>query len=161
MVIGRLTDFASSPRGKWVTVVVWMIAAGWLISQLPTLNEATENEQALFLPGDAEATRAYRFAQERFPSAGTPVLIVFREPAGLGPAAYQGAAGIAAWLSGPDAPDNVTRVLSPDPSTGRRSGLVSTDGTTMYVFVEVTGEPAEQPFSIRWRPSANVRHPWI
>ena len=145
-MLGHLTDFASGPRGKWVTVVAWLFAAGLLISQLPMLNEATENEQALFLPRDAEATRAYQFAQERFPSAGTPVLIVFREPAGLRPAAYQGAARIATWLSGPDAPDNVTRVFSPDPTTGQRSGLVSTDGTTMYVFVEVAGEPAEQPF---------------
>ena len=145
-MLGHLTDFASGPRGKWVTLVVWIIAAGLLISQLPALNDVSENEQALFLPKDAEATRAYQFAQERFPSAGTPVLIVFREPTGLGPDAYQAAAQIAGWLSGPDAPDNVTRVLSPDATMGQRSGLVSADGTTMYVFVEVTGEPAEQPF---------------
>ena len=146
-MLGHLTDFASSPRGKWVTLVVWLFAAGILISQLPALSEASENEQALFLPGDAEATQAYQFARERFPSAGTPVLIVFREPAGLGPTAYEAAAQVAVWLSGPDAPDNVTRVLSPDAAMGQRSGLVSPDGTTMYVFVEVAGEPAEQPFT--------------
>ena len=160
MVLGRLTDFASGRRGKWVTLVAWFFAAGLLISQLPTLNEATENEQALFLPGDAEATRAFEFGRDRFPSAGTPVLIVFREPAGLGPSAYAAAAQVSAWLSGPDAPDNVTRVLSPDPARGPQSGLVSPDGTTMYVFVEVGGEPAEQPFletvqSIRDRASSS------
>ncbi|MDE0234522.1 MAG: MMPL family transporter [bacterium] len=146
-MLGHLTDFASSPRGKWVTLVAWLFAAGLLISQLPMLNEATENEQALFLPGDAEATRAFEFAQERFPSAGTPVLIVLRDPAGLGPASYEAAARIADWLSGPEAPDNVGRVLSPDPAMGQRSGLVSPDGTTMYVFAEVLGEPAEDPFT--------------
>ena len=146
-MLGRLTDFASSPRGKWVTLIAWLFAAGLLISQLPMLNEATENEQALFLPGDAEATRAFEFAQERFPSAGTPVLIVLRDPAGLGPASYEAAARIADWLSGPDAPGNVGRVLSPDPAMGQRSGLVSPDGTTMYVFAEVLGEPAEDPFT--------------
>ena len=71
-MFGRLTDFVSSPRGKWITLAAWVLAAGLLISQLPTLNEATQNEQALFLPRDAEATRAYEFAREHFPSEGTP-----------------------------------------------------------------------------------------
>ena len=53
-MLGYLTDFASSPRGKWVTLVAWLFAAGLLISQLPMLNEATENEQALFLPATPE-----------------------------------------------------------------------------------------------------------
>ncbi len=146
-MLRHLTDFASSPRGKWITLVAWLFAAGLLISQLPMLNEATENEQALFLPSEAEATRAFEFARENFPSAGTPVLVVFREPAGLGPGAFAASAELAGWLSGPQAPDNVNQVLAPDPATGRRSGLVSPDGTTMYVFVEVVGEPAEQPFT--------------
>ena len=145
-MLGRLTDFVSSPRGKWVTVVVWIIVAGLLISQLPSLGDATENEATLFLPKEAESTLAYELARERFPSAGTPALVVFHEPAGLGPGAYSAAGEIEAWLSGPDAPDNVLRVLSPDAATGQEAGLVSPDGTTMYVFVELDGEPAEQPF---------------
>ena len=145
-MLGLLTDFASSRRGKWVTLVVWLIAAGSLISQLPALAEANENEQALFLPRDAEATRAYRFAQERFPATGTPVLIVFRQSDGLEPGAYAAAAEIAGWLSSPAAPVNVGQVLSPDPVMGQRTGLVSPDGTTMYVFVEVGGEPADRAF---------------
>ena len=145
-MLGLLTDFASSRRGKWVTLVIWVIAAGALISQLPRLDEAGENEQALFLPRDAEATRAYRLAQERFPAAGTPVLVVFQEAGGLGPPAYAAAAELASWLTGPEAPANVGQVLSPDPVMGQRFGLVSPDGTTMYVFVEVSGEPAEDAF---------------
>ena len=83
-MLGRITDFASSPRGKWATLIVWLVVAGLLISQLPRLSEVRENEAALFLPADAESTRAYEFARERFPSAGTPVLIVVREPDGHG-----------------------------------------------------------------------------
>ena len=66
-MFGRLTDFVSSPRGKWITLASWVVVAGVLLSQLPSLDEASENEQALFLPGDAEATRAYEFAREHFP----------------------------------------------------------------------------------------------
>ena len=145
-MFGRLTDFVSSPRGKWITLVTWLVVAGLLITQLPRLHEAMENEQAHFLPRDAEATRAYEFAREHFPSTGTPVLIVFREPGGLGPAAYAAMAEMASWLSGPDGPKNVTQVLSPDAVTGTQSGLVSADGTTMHAFAEVVGEPADPPF---------------
>ena len=82
-MLGLLTDFVSSPKGKWITLAAWLIAAGVLISQLPGLGESTENEAALFLPEDAEATRAYQLARDRFPSDGTPVLVVFRDPEGL------------------------------------------------------------------------------
>ena len=146
-MLGRLTDFVSSPRGKWVTLAAWIVAAGMIISQLPGLGEASENEQALFLPEDAEATRAFELGRERFSSAGTPVLVVFREPGGLGPPAYGAAADLGAWLSGPEAPDNVVQVRAPDAAGGQPSGLVSPDATTMYVFVEVAGEPGEQPFA--------------
>ena len=144
-MLGGVTDFVSSPRGKWITLLVWILLAGTLISQLPRLAEVTENEQALFLPGDAESTRAFELARERFPADGTPTLIVVREPAGLSAATFAAVADLEAWLTGPDAPDNVIQVRSPGPGAG--SGLVSPDGTTLYVFVELAGEPAEDAFS--------------
>ena len=71
---------------------------------------------------------------------------MFREPGGLGAAAYGAAADLAGWLSGPDGPENVTQVLSPDAVADSQSGLVSADGTTMYLFAQVVGEPADDPF---------------
>ena len=146
-MLGGVTDFVSSPRGKWITLLVWVVLAGTLISQLPRLADVTENEQALFLPGDAESTRAFELARERFPADGTPTLIVVREPAGLSAPTFSAVAELEAWLTGPDAPDNVIQVRSPDPASGAASGLVSPDGTTLYVFVELAGEPAEDAFS--------------
>ena len=146
-MLGLVTDFVSSPRGKWITLLVWIVLAGTLISQLPRLAEVTENEQALFLPGDAESTRAFELARERFPADGTPTLIVVREPAGLSESTFAAVADLEAWLTGPDAPDNVIQVRSPDPASDVDSGLVSPDGTTLYVFVELAGEPAEDAFS--------------
>ncbi len=145
-MLGRVTDFASSARGKWVTLLVWILLAGALISLLPRLDEVTENESALFLPEDAEATRAFDLARERFPSAGTPTLIVVREPTGLSDPTRAAVADLEAWLTGPDAPGNVIRVRAPAPGEGAASGLVSPDGTTLYVFVEIFGEPAETGF---------------
>ncbi len=146
-MLGLVTDFVSSPRGKWVTLLAWVVLAGMLISQLPRLAEVTENEQALFLPGDAESTRAFELARERFPADGTPTLIVVREPTGLSESTFASVADLEGWLTGPDAPDNVIQVRSPDLASGAGSGLVSPDGTTLYVFVELAGEPAEDAFS--------------
>ena len=145
-MLGRATDFASSRRGKWVTLVVWILFAGALISQLPRLDEVTENEAALFLPEDAEATRAFDLARERFPSAGTPTLIVVREPTGLSDPTWAAVADLEAWLTGSDAPGNVIQVRAPARGEGATSGLVSPDGTTLYVFAELAGEPAEVEF---------------
>ena len=144
-MLGRITDFASSPRGKWATLLAWLVLAGLLLSQLPRLSEVRENEAALFLPADAESTRAYELAQERFPSAGTPALIVFREPDGLSPPSFAAAAGLAAWLTSPDAPENVIQVRAPS-AADPGSPLVSPDRTTLYVLAAIAGEPAEPPF---------------
>ena len=145
-MLGRLTDFASSRRGKWVTLLAWIVLAGALISLLPRLDEVTENEAALFLPSDAEATRAFELSRERFPAAGLPALIVVREPAGLSAPTFAAVAELEAWLTGPEAPGNVIAVRAPAPGEGDASGLVSPDGTTLYVFAELAGEPAEDAF---------------
>ena len=145
--MGAVTDFVSSPRGKWITLLLWIAATAVLISQLPQLADVSENEAALFLPADAESTRAVELAAERFPAAGTPTLVVIREPAGLSEPTWEAVAELEAWLAGPDAPDNIRRVLAPPPGEGQASGLVSPDGTTMYVLVDITGEPAEDAFA--------------
>ena len=145
--MGTLTDFVSSPRGKWTTLLLWIAVAGLLVSQLPQLADVSENEAALFLPADAESTRAVEFARERFPATGTPTLVVVREPGGLSDPTWAAVAELEAWLESPEAPGNIRQVLAPRPGEGQASGLVSPDATTLYVLVEITGEPAETEFA--------------
>ncbi len=146
-MLGALTDFASSPRGKWITIATWVVVAGLLLSTLPRLDEVRENEQALFLPSDAESTQAFELANERFPDDGTPALVVFREAAGLSDAALAAAAELSAWLVSDEAPSEVRSVRSPSLTRESADGLVSADGTTLNIFVDVVGEPAEPEFA--------------
>ena len=146
-MIGAITDFVCERRGKWITFVVWLVAAGVLISQFPQLADVSENDRVLFLPDDVESTRAVEFQQERFPASGTPVLIVVREEAGLSPQTWAGVAVLETWLTGPEAPDSVRQVRAPASQQGAESGLVSADRTTLYVFVDLSGEPAETAFA--------------
>ncbi|MXW59814.1 MAG: hypothetical protein F4124_05415 [Acidimicrobiia bacterium] len=69
-MLGAVADFVGSPRGKWVTFLFWIVAAGALIWQLPHLADVAENDRALFLPADAESTQAVELEQERFPASG-------------------------------------------------------------------------------------------
>ena len=142
-MIGLLTDFVSSPRGKWITLLIWLAASVALISQLPQLDDVRENEEALFLPADAESTRAFDLARERFSGEGTAALVIVREAGGLSPQTQEAAADLAAWLAGPDAPANIIRALAPEPG----SALISPDGTTLTILASIEGEPAEQPFA--------------
>ena len=121
--MGTLTDFVSSPRGKWITLLLWIAVAGLLVSQLPQLADVSENEAALFLPADAESTRAVEFARERFPATGTPTLVVVREPGGLSDPTWAAVAELEAWLGSPEAPGNIRQVLAPDPGKDRRPAL--------------------------------------
>jgi len=145
--MSKVTDFVSSPRGKWITLLLWVVAAGLLVSQLPQLADVSENESALFLPADAESTRAVDLARERFPATGTPTLVVVREPGGLSEPTWAAVAELEAWLQSPEAPDNIRQVLAPRPGQGQTLGLVSSDATTLYLFVDITGEPAESEFA--------------
>ena len=146
-MLARLTDFASSPRGKWITIASWVIVAGVLLSTLPRLEEVRENEQALFLPSDAESTRAFELASERFPNDGTPALVVFREAGGLSDEALAAAAALSEWLVSDAAPSEVRSVRSPSLTPESAGELVSEDGTTLNVFVDIVGEPAEPEFA--------------
>ncbi len=145
--MSTVTDFVSSPRGKWITLLLWVVAAGLLVSQLPQLADVSENESALFLPADAESTRAVDLARERFPATGTPTLVVVREPGGLSEPTWAAVAELETWLESPEAPDNIRQVLAPRPGQGQTLGLVSPDATTLYLFVDITGEPAESEFA--------------
>jgi len=48
MVLGVLTDFPSSRRGKWIVILSWIVLGAVLLPLAPTLDEVTENEQSAF-----------------------------------------------------------------------------------------------------------------
>ena len=142
-----LTDFASSKKGKWITLIIWLIGAAILISSLPRLDQVQENNQALFLPANAESTNAFELAQKKFPSDGTPTIIVFHNDEGLSNEVFLAERDLTKWLMSVEAPDNIKQVLSPSLSPNLATSLISQDKTTMNIVVEITGEPAESEFS--------------
>jgi RND superfamily putative drug exporter len=74
----------TGPRGRWVTVAVWLLigAAGLLAHA--HIDDVTAAGQSSFLPADSESTRALE-ALQRVSSGGedVPVVVVFERPGGL------------------------------------------------------------------------------
>ena len=80
----RLANAVTGPRGRWVTIAVWLaIGVAGLLAHAH-LNEVTAAGQSSFLPADAESTRALdRLEQSQQSGEEVPTVIVFERNGGL------------------------------------------------------------------------------
>lgn len=73
----------TGPRGKWTTLLVWVVLAGVLSALLPTVNSQEQNNAAN-LPDSFPSVQAELVAQREFPNAeGVPALLVWHRAGGL------------------------------------------------------------------------------
>jgi RND superfamily putative drug exporter len=73
----------AGPRGKWVTLVLWIVITGALSALLPSVN-SQENNNAANLPESFPSVQAEEVAKREFPNAeGIPALIVWHREGGL------------------------------------------------------------------------------
>ncbi|HEX7245300.1 MAG TPA: MMPL family transporter [Solirubrobacterales bacterium] len=79
-----LVSAVTGPRGRWVTVGVWLaLALAGLLARLH-IGDVTAAGQSSFLPADAQSTRALDALQRNFKGGDdVPVLVVFDRPGGL------------------------------------------------------------------------------
>jgi putative drug exporter of the RND superfamily len=147
MGLHRITDFSSSRRGKWITLLIWIVLAGLIVPLTPRLAEVRSGEGSLFLPADAESAVAAELVRERFPDSGTPAIIVLRNEDGLTEADFEAARNINDFLLSEEAGEEVNGVISIFTVPQAESDLLSDDNTTMTIIANVTGDVAEQPFT--------------
>jgi RND superfamily putative drug exporter len=84
-MVERLTAAVTGPRGRWMTVVVWVaLGIAGLVGRTQ-IGEATAAGQASYLPKHSESTRAVELLQRDFKGGDdVPVLVVFERDGGLG-----------------------------------------------------------------------------
>jgi len=147
-VLHWLTDFSSSRRGKWIVIVAWIVLAAVIVPVAPKLSDVLSNGSASFLPEGAESTRVNELVKERFPSSGTPAILVFHRDGGLTDADKEAAKALGEWLVSGDAPENIDRngVVSIFTVPQAAGSLVSEDGTTMTMIVTITGDTNNDPY---------------
>lgn len=145
-MLDRIAALSASRHLKWVVIVAWVAFVAAITVIAPTLGSVTSNDDETFLPEDAESTRVSQLIDQYFPSAGTPAIVVFRNPAGLSDADLAEVRRFSDWATSVDAPGNIRGVVSVFTTPEAADSLRSNDGTTMTVIVNVTGEPGNQPY---------------
>lgn len=77
--LSPITDWVSTKRGMWITIITWLLLAA-VLTFGPSLNDyKVANFQSL--PDDAEAIIADKKMNEYFPNdQGTPGILVFQNP---------------------------------------------------------------------------------
>ncbi|GAA3400980.1 MMPL family transporter [Paenibacillus hodogayensis] len=73
----------TGPRGKWVTLLLWVVIAGALSAVWPAVNSQVNNNAAN-LPESFPSVQADEVAKREFPNAdGVPALLVWHREGGL------------------------------------------------------------------------------
>ena len=141
-MINRVTDFSSSPKGKWIVIAVWVLVAAVVIPLSPMLSDVTNNDSSSFLPDGAESTEVQALVEERFPADTTPAIVVFHNEDGLTEEQKAAADELGKWAMSDSAPDNIDQngIVSIFTAPQAAEGLVSDDGTTMTMVIGVSGD---------------------
>jgi putative drug exporter of the RND superfamily len=147
-VLSRITDFSSSPWGKWIVIAVWLLVAAILIPLSPMIADVTNNDSETFLPEGAESTEVRALVEERFPSDTTPAIVVFHNPDGLADDERAVAEELGRWAQSNDAPEALdgNSVVSMFTVPQASAQFVSADGTTMTMVIGVAGDPNSNAF---------------
>jgi len=131
-------------RLRYLVVAAWAIAAVLLTLLAPSLTEVGSADQAAFLPRQAEAMVAQDALDRAFPdeaSAGTAT-IAFSRPGGLTDADRTYILATAAWITGPDAPPALARIVAGVVGAGDHPELASllrsTDGELELLQVQLS-----------------------
>ena len=98
-VIGRVAAGVTGPRGRWVTLGVWVALGIAGLLARTQIGNVTAVGQASYLPAHAQSTRALDALQRNFKGGDdVPVLVVFDRPGGLSAADLNAIGGLGAGL---------------------------------------------------------------
>jgi putative drug exporter of the RND superfamily len=147
-MFSRLGSFAV--RFRWFIIAAWFLVAIVLTAVAPNINDVAVSDQRAFLPASAPSLDANAVVKKYFPDRVSPSSAVVVVDAGAGNRADQGAAadfvnGLTAWLTGPDKPAGVDRVVSPalgDEQT--KAGLTSPDKQVALVLTRFAAVGTEE-----------------
>ncbi|GAA3388511.1 MMPL family transporter [Cryptosporangium minutisporangium] len=127
-------------------VTGWLVLAAIAPMLAPTTDEVTDNEGPGAAPATAESVRATQLLAEAFPDgAGTPAIVVLRNPTGLTDRDLAEVRRITERLTGDGRPAGVRGVVSVATSS-EAAGLRSADGTTTMIVTGIELDPADPAF---------------
>ena len=142
-----ITDAATSRRGKFVTMITWLVAAIVLVLVAPKLASIYNNTVTQSIPSDANSLQAQQVLLKEFPgSRGTPAILVFYDKNGLSNSDTTLTKQLNDWLISSGRPVDVGSVLSVYTIPQAASQLISKDKTTMTMIVTLNGSTTDAAF---------------
>ncbi|GCE24157.1 MMPL family transporter [Dictyobacter kobayashii] len=142
-----LTDSATGKRGKFVTIIVWLLIAIVLVVTAPKLADIYDNGSTQDIPSNAGSQVAQRLQLDKFPgSRGTPAILVFSDEKGLSADDKATIKKVSDWLGSSQKPASVDKVLSIYTVPQAASQLVSQDNKTMTIIANMTGSSSDTQF---------------
>lgn len=142
-----LTDRVTGKVGRWVTLALWLLAAGLLSGLAPKLANLYDNNASSAI-GNQESVQAQKLIQQHFPNQrGLPAIIVFSDANGLSDADYAKAQQVSDWLTTGAHPQQLGPVVSIYTVPQARPQLVSADGKAMTMVVPLTVGSSDPAFS--------------
>ncbi len=137
-ILHTITDAASSRRGKFVTMGLWLVLAVVLVLIAPKLADIYNNAGTSGIPSDAPSTIASQLQTKEFPgSRGTPAILVFYDRSGLSSDDLAKVKQVSDWLTSAQKPSAVTTVLSSTTVPQAAKQLTSKDNTTITVVATI------------------------
>jgi len=141
--VHNVYSFSASPKGKWITVILWIVLGGLAIALAPKLID--ETNPVNFLPDNADSTTAYELVLEKFPAEGTAAIVVLSDSLGR-EQGFKGAEKFSAWLDSGDAPSQVQSSITVYNNPQAAANLMSADGLAMTMVIDMVGNPAQDEF---------------
>ena len=112
-ILHAITDGSTSRRGKFVTIVLWLVIAVALTLAAPKVASLYDNSKGQSIPSGADSQVAQRLLLNEFPSSrGTPAILVFYDPGGLGVADRIRIKQVSDWLTSDEKPAAVSSLVS-------------------------------------------------
>ena len=121
--LGRLVG---GPRRALAVLAFWVAAAGLVYALSPSLGEVIDDDSSQFLPSDSPARSALLLAEEKYPAAGIPGIVLLHRPAGVTAADRQLVQQFQEDLRREDRPELLREILPPN-------DLVDADGVVRSI----------------------------
>jgi putative drug exporter of the RND superfamily len=137
-----MVNAVTGPRGRWVTIAVWVVLGGVGVVLHGRLGDVTAPGQTSFLPAHSQSTRVVSELKSNFRGGeSVPLFVVFDRPSGLTAADRVAIGRIGTRLQRLGL-DGATPVFDPLTTTGRDLlphgvGLVSRDGQAAVIALGI------------------------
>ena len=149
-----LSKLSQNPINALITLITWILLVVIINIISPSLSDVTSNEQEEFLPADVESVKAINLQLDKYPTnSGLSAIVVFHSAENF--FSIDGNINIdninqlknfVYFFQDNEELKLIENILSVYDSPEAAASLISPDGSTMTVLINIGGNPADEDF---------------